>query len=146
MLKLKLPRKCELIESKPFFLFVQDFWEKYGNNFPHIDLENFLFVKNETQKFEVHEHYVEIKITPDAMRLVLPTYKYLLIVYPTFNLLKELDIEKALHHCFSHVPEDYKKNLYLKEHEIQTFKSTSETFRKQTIKRAEDVYDGMQEI
>ena len=145
-MSMKIPRQYELNESKPFFLFVQDFWEKHGKDFAHIKLNNFAFVKNELQKTEHHEHYVEIKIAPPLMQCVLPDIKYVLVVHPSFNLLTELAIEQALHHCFSHVPEDYEKNLYLKEHDINTFKATSEKFRKQTIKNAEDSYLGIQEI
>ena len=79
-------RSFEANESKPFMIFVKDFWEKHGKDFAHVHLEDFVFIKSETQKYEAHEHYVEILIPEKLMRYTFPKIKYILRVHPSFSL------------------------------------------------------------
>ena len=127
---MKIPRKFELNESVPFFTYFSEFWSKYKDDFLHIDLNSIAFVKDEIQNTDQFNMYMQIKVAPKELMILIPNIKFILIVYKAFKYLMEEERDFYFYNCLFQIPQDYIIDPRLKKPDFLGFSPVIEEFKK----------------
>lgn len=129
---MKIPRKAILKESPELMIWVHKFWEEFGDDFPHINLENIAFVRDDPDNMDEASQFMKIIAAPYEVRLLLPDIHFMLLVYPSFNVTPHEDRIKKFYECFFSIPRNYLSlnEPRLKKPDFQGFYAVMEKFKK----------------
>lgn len=131
---LKIPRKIALKENAVFYHFFKLFWEKYSGDFPHVNPEHIIFVKDENYSVDPLKKYLEIQVLSAEERLYLPQFYFKLIVREAFNILDHKGREYAFYNCIYQIPRQYQTDLRLRRPDYVGFIAVMEKFKRTLAK------------